>query len=82
MAIDPESGLGYIGEANTCDELESQITKEKFEDFPKRLMKNGKSELENLPFFICVPTECESKIKQIFEDFGISWRENIHTLSC
>lgn len=79
-AIDLKTGLGYIAEAKMCDDLTNQITKEQFEDFPKRIMTSGPARGKNLPFVIGVPRECLSKIKEIYRNFEIPWRENIHPL--
>ena len=77
IAMNKEKGLAYIGEAKMCSELGDQITKEQFEDFGKMLMKGGKSEKMRLPFFIAVPSECESKISESFRQFEIPWQQNI-----
>lgn len=81
IAYDRQNQLGYIGEAEMCNELSEQLAKEKFEDFSKKLMSRGKSEKARLPFFIAVPNECNSKIPQALRDLGIANRDNIHVLS-
>jgi hypothetical protein len=81
IAFDRTKQLGYIGEAEMCNELAEQLTKEKFEDFSKKLMRKGKSERTRLPFFIAVPHECNSKIPQALRDLGIETRDNVHVLS-
>lgn len=80
IAVSPKSQLGYIGKVKLCSELGEQSTKEQFTDFSKMLMKSGKSQGSKIPFFIVVPQECHSKIKQTYHDFDISWRENIQVL--
>jgi len=81
IAFDRTKQLGYIGEAEMCNEITEQLTKEKFEDFSKKLMRKGKSEHTRLPFFIASPHECNSRIPQILRDLGINERDNIHVLS-
>lgn len=81
LAIDRKTGLGYIGQAKLCSELSDKITREQFEDFPRMLMRSGKSAKSHLPFYIAVPKECESKVKQTFEHFDIPWKENIHVIT-
>lgn len=81
IAFDRAKQLGYIGEAEMCNEITEQLTKEKFEDFSKKLMRGGKSERARLPFFIAVPHECNSRIPQTLRDLGINERDNIHVLS-
>ncbi len=80
IAVNPQSQLGYIGKVKLCSELGEQSTKEQFTDFSKILMKSGKSQGSKLPFFICVPQECHSKIRQTYHEFNIAWRENIQVI--
>ena len=80
IAVNPQNQLGYIGKVKHCNELGEQSTKEQFTDFSKILMKSGKSQGSKLPFFICVPQECHSKIRQTYHDFNIAWRENIQVI--
>lgn len=81
IAYDRKNQLGYIGEAEMCNELAEELAKEKLHDFSKKLMSRGKSEKTRLPFFIAVPDECKSKIPQALRDLGIAERDNIHVLS-
>lgn len=80
IAVNPQNQLGYIGKVKLCNELGEQSTREQFTDFSKMLMKSGKSQGAKLPFFICVPQECHSKIRQTYHEFNIDWRENIQVL--
>jgi len=80
LAIDKEAGLAYIGEAKLCSELYDQITKEQFEDYPKRIIKNGRSAGKLMQFYIGVPQECHTKIKDIFKESEIPWKDNIQVL--
>ena len=77
MAIDRTNGLVYIGSVKTCNEFSDQITREEFEDFPRRLSKTQDSAKVRIPFYIGVPENCQSKVKEIFNKFEIPWRENI-----
>jgi hypothetical protein len=81
IAFDRTKQLGYIGEAEMCNEITEELAKEKFVDFSKKLMSRGKSERTRLPFFIAVPHECNSRIPQALRDLGIEDRDNIHVLS-
>lgn len=80
IAVNPQNQLKYIGKVKLCSELVEQSTKEQFTDFSKMLMKSGKSQGLKIPFFIGVPQECHSKIRQTYHNFDISWRENIQVL--
>jgi hypothetical protein len=80
MAIDPSTGLIHIGIVKLCSSLSDQITKEEFEDFSKRLMKGSGTEKIRVPLYIAVPNECQSKIKEVFRQFEIPWKDNIHVL--
>lgn len=80
IAVNPQNQLGYIGKVKLCSELGEQSTKEQFTDFSKMLMKSGKSQGLKIPFFIGVPQECHSKIRQTYSNFDIAWRENIQVL--
>lgn len=81
LAMDSTDGLGYIGLAKSCEELEESLTLEQFEDFSKRLMKNGKSEKARVPFVIAVPAECKDKVKETFEKHSLSWRDNVSVIA-
>ena len=80
LCVDSKTDMAYIVEAKLCSELSDQITKEQFEDFPKRIMKNGKSSGKNMQFCIAVPVECETKVKETFRQWDIPWRDNIQIL--
>lgn len=80
MAIDRANGLVYIGLVKSCSELSEKTTKEQFEDFPRRLLKTENSEKVRVPFYIGVPENCKSKIKETFENFEIPWKENIEVI--
>ena len=80
LCVDSKTGMAYISEAKVCSELTDQITKEQFEDFPKRIIKNGKSAGKYMQFCIAVPLECETKIKEAFRQWNIPWRDNIQIL--
>ncbi len=80
MCVDSETGMAYIVEAKLCSELNDQITKEQFEDYPKRILQNGKSAGKNMQFCIAVPEECKSKIQETFRKWDIPWRDNIQVL--
>ena len=80
MAKDRSNGMVYIGLVKSCGEFSDQITKEEFEDFPKRLLKTQNSEKIRVPFYIGVPEKCQTKVKESFESFGIPWKENIQVV--
>jgi len=80
MAVNRSNGLIHIGIVKLCSSLNDQETKEEFEDFSKRIMKSSGTEKIRVPFYIAVPYECESKIKEIFRQFEIPWKDNINVL--
>jgi hypothetical protein len=77
LGFDEEKSLVYIGLAKSCEELNKPETIEQFEDFSKRVMKNGKSEKIRVPLCIAVPTECHHKIKEIFDKSSLTWKDTI-----
>lgn len=80
MAVNRTNGLVHIGMVKLCSSLSEQATKEAFEDFSKRLMKGSDAEKIRVPLYIAVPNECQSKIKEIFRQFEIPWKDNIIVL--
>jgi hypothetical protein len=80
MAVNRTNGLVHIGMVKLCSSLNEQATKEAFEDFSKRLMKGSAAEKIRVPLYIAVPNECQSKIKEIFRQFEIPWKDNIIVL--
>ncbi len=80
IAVNPQNQLRYIGKVKLCSELGEESTREQFTDFSKMLMRGGKSQGLKIPFFICVPQECHSKIRHTYHNFNIPWSENIQVL--
>ena len=80
IGVNRSNGLVHIGIVKFCSSLNDQITKEEFEDFSNILMKDSENERILVPFYIAVPNECQSKIKEIFRYFEIPWTDNIHVL--
>ena len=80
LARDPSSGLVYIGLVKLCTSLENQITQEQFQDFSKRLMKISDTEKARVPFVIAVPNTCQTKVRDIFRQLEIPWKENIQVI--
>ena len=79
-ALDNRIGLHYIGEAKTCDNLESQHTKDQFLEFSNRIMTGGKSHGKDVPFYIIVPENCKSHLHQVLAELNLLDKENIHII--
>ncbi|MDH3564210.1 MAG: hypothetical protein OEM53_01270 [Nitrosopumilus sp.] len=77
-AFDNNTGLHYIGEAKTCDNLDSQHTKDQFLEFSNRIMTGGKSHGVDVPFYIIVPEDCKSHLFKVLEEIDLSKNDNIH----
>lgn len=71
-AKNPESGLNYIGESETCDSVSIEHTKEQIKAFSNRKMSGGKSKGENVPFYIAVPKECHDELEEVLKELGLS----------
>ncbi|HSG73670.1 MAG TPA: hypothetical protein VLA01_00530 [Nitrosopumilaceae archaeon] len=80
VAVNRLTGLVHIGIVKFCASLYDEITKEEFEDFSNILMKGSENKKIVIPFYIAVPNECRSKIKEIFRYLEIPWIDNIHVL--
>jgi hypothetical protein len=80
IGFDEGESLMYIGLAKNCDELSNNETIEQFDDLSKRIMKNGKSQKVRVPLCIAIPSECHSKVKQVFEDSSLIWKDSIEIL--
>ncbi len=79
-AFDNNTGLHYIGEAKTCDNLKSDYTKKQFLEFSNRIMTKGKSVGKDVPFYIIVNDECKSELDQILKELELDKRGNIHVV--
>ncbi|MDH3780303.1 MAG: hypothetical protein OES15_05545 [Nitrosopumilus sp.] len=77
-AFDNNTGLHYIGEAKTCDNLKSDHTKKQFLEFSNRIMTGEKSHGADVPFYIIVPENCKSHLSKVLEEIGLSKNDNIH----
>jgi len=76
-ARDDSNELNYIGEAETCDTVKSDHTKEQIKAFSGRTMKDGKSKGAEVPFYIAVPKECESDLEEVLQELGLADKQNI-----
>ncbi len=77
-AFDNNTGLHYIGEAKTCDNLKSDYTKKQFLEFSNRIMTGGKSAGKDIPFYIIINDECKSELDQILKELELDKRGNIY----
>jgi hypothetical protein len=77
-AFDNNTGLHYVGEAKTCDNLKSDHTKKQFLEFSNRIMTKGKSVGKDVPFYIIVNDKCKSELDQILKELELDKRGNIH----
>jgi hypothetical protein len=75
-------GLLAIAEAKTCDDLvnDRKRTDDQFKTFSNREMSSGISKGQAVPFYICVPKECNEQLNQILRELGLSGKPNITTL--
>jgi len=78
-ARDDDEELNIIGEAKTCDDLTSDISKEQFQDFSSREMTKGKSKGKNVPFHVIVPKACEQDLAVVLQELGVSGKANVFT---
>ena len=79
-AFDNNTGLHYIGEAKTCDNLKSDYTKKQFLEFSNRIMTGGKSAGKDIPFYIIVNDDCKSELDQILKELELDKRGNIYVV--
>lgn len=78
---DPEKELFYLGTVKTQDDdLGSTKTGEQFYELSNLVMSQGRSQGKKLPYYIGVPKDNLPNIKKALLDFGISSRENVHTI--
>lgn len=80
IARDAETELSYIGEAKTCDEVDSQEARARYQNFSELLMTTGKSMGKPVPLYIITPEKCISSLIRIIQDLGLSNKEHIHCL--
>ena len=75
-------GLLSIAEAKTCDDLanDRDRTNDQFKTFSNRVMSSGNLKGKEVPFYICVPKECNEQLNQILRELGLSGKSNITTL--
>lgn len=69
-----------VGEAKTCEDLDSEKTREQLEDFGNAVLNKIGSERKFLPFCIAVPKECIQKLETKIEECGLSKNGNIQPL--
>ena len=80
IAYHMDNDTYHIGEAKTCDDLESEKTREQFEDFANAVINKVGLERKYIPFCIAVPKDCMKKLEQVIEEYGLSLNGNIQPL--
>jgi hypothetical protein len=80
IAYHMDDDVYNIGEAKTCDDLDSEKTREQFEDFGNTVLNKIGLERKFLPFCIAVPKECMKKLEMKIEECGLSQNGNIQPL--
>lgn len=79
-AFDNRNDLHYIREAKTCDNFQSQHTKDQFLEFSNRIMTGGRSHGKDVPFYIIVPENCNAHLQQVLAELNLLDKENIHII--
>ncbi len=80
IAYHMDDDIYNIGEAITCDEIDSEKTREELEDFGNAVLNKIGSERKFLPFCIAIPKECMRKLEMKIEECGLSQNGNIQPL--
>ena len=80
IAYQLDDDIYNIGEAKTCDDLDSEKTREQLEDFGNAVLNKTGYERKFLPFCIAVPKECIKKLEMKIEECGLSQNGNIQPL--
>ena len=80
IAYNLDDDIYNIGEAKTCEELDSEKTREQFEDFGNTVVNKIGSERKFLPFCIAIPKRCMEKLEMKIEECGLSLNGNIQPL--
>jgi len=80
IAYHLDDDIYNIGEAKTCEELDSEKTREQFEDFGNTVVNKIGFERKFLPFCIAVPKRCMEKLEIRIEECGLSLNGNIQPL--
>lgn len=73
--------LNAIGEAKTCDDLDSERTEEQFKIFSHREMTGGQSKGKAVPFYIAITEGCEDELGETLKKLGLDKKSNIYRLS-
>ena len=71
-AKDPKTGLNYIGEAETCESVNIDHTKEQIKAFSNKEMSGGNAKGQNVPVYIAVPKECHDELEEVLNELGLS----------
>lgn len=79
-AWNPSTGLVYIGEAKTHEDLSSTLSQEQILDFSRRVMASGKSEGQTVPFYLIVPADSVGDAYKVLRELGLEGRPNIFVM--
>jgi len=80
IARDTETEISYIGEAKTCDDVDSQESRARYQNFSDLLMTSGLSKGKPVPLYVITPEKCISSLIRIMQELGLSGKEHIHCL--
>lgn len=76
IAYDSNTKTHHIGEAEICDSLNQEHTKEQFIDFSDADSNGIKSQ-----FYPTVPKSCIDELEIILKELGLDQKNNVHQLN-
>ena len=66
-----------FGVAASCDDLQNELTEEKFKLFSSRYMASGKAKGSAVPLCIAITIGCEKQLETCLEKLKIGQKKNI-----
>ena len=79
MGKNPQ-GLIAIGEAKTCEDLNNEVTNDRFTIFSNCFVNTGKAQGQMCPFYIGIPKSCINGLRQNLAKLGLSEKTNVRII--
>ena len=74
VAYDATNELYYLGEAELCESVATDQTKEQLLAWNKVSMSSGKSKGALVPIYFITPNACINKVNKVIADLGLTNR--------
>jgi len=80
IAYDEAKELLVIGEAETCDHIDTEHTRDQIKAWTNRVMSEGKSKGVSVPVHVIVPSNCKNDLETFLVNLSVRDRVTVWSL--